>query len=151
MLIWMPLRMTCSMEVIIDVNLLIQMQKNLLLLLYKDLHLEVAWNWRWFVPFGQDNRLFKNLVMLVIIQYITLMPICFTQGCHARIAAPRAQLGLPELTLGIIPGFGGAISELIYTYIGSCSVENTFQRENIEENCFHFVKSAEQLFSLVSW
>ncbi|KAK1377608.1 peroxisomal fatty acid beta-oxidation multifunctional protein AIM1 [Heracleum sosnowskyi] len=28
-------------------------------------------------------------------------------GCHARIAAPRAQLGLPELTLGIIPGFGG--------------------------------------------
>uniref|UniRef100_A0A5B7A497 Putative Enoyl-CoA hydratase/isomerase family n=1 Tax=Davidia involucrata TaxID=16924 RepID=A0A5B7A497_DAVIN len=28
-------------------------------------------------------------------------------GCHARIAAPKAQLGLPELTLGIIPGFGG--------------------------------------------
>ncbi|RDX74994.1 Peroxisomal fatty acid beta-oxidation multifunctional protein AIM1 [Mucuna pruriens] len=28
-------------------------------------------------------------------------------GCHARVAAPRAQLGLPELTLGIIPGFGG--------------------------------------------
>ncbi|KAI4347107.1 hypothetical protein L6164_007953 [Bauhinia variegata] len=28
-------------------------------------------------------------------------------GCHARIAAPRTQLGLPELTLGIIPGFGG--------------------------------------------
>ncbi|KAL8102419.1 peroxisomal fatty acid beta-oxidation multifunctional protein AIM1 [Apium graveolens] len=28
-------------------------------------------------------------------------------GCHARIAAPRAQLGLPELTLGVIPGFGG--------------------------------------------
>ncbi|KAM6583183.1 hypothetical protein CsatB_010185 [Cannabis sativa] len=28
-------------------------------------------------------------------------------GCHARISAPRAQLGLPELSLGIIPGFGG--------------------------------------------
>lgn len=28
-------------------------------------------------------------------------------GCHARVAAPKAQLGLPELTLGIIPGFGG--------------------------------------------
>eukprot|EP00249_Psilotum_nudum_P009367 c21884_g1_i1 orf=554-2710(-) len=28
-------------------------------------------------------------------------------ACHARIAAPKAQLGLPELQLGIIPGFGG--------------------------------------------
>ncbi|XP_042497276.1 peroxisomal fatty acid beta-oxidation multifunctional protein AIM1-like [Macadamia integrifolia] len=28
-------------------------------------------------------------------------------ACHARIAAPKAQLGLPELTLGVIPGFGG--------------------------------------------
>ncbi|CAA2997987.1 glyoxysomal fatty acid beta-oxidation multifunctional MFP-a [Olea europaea subsp. europaea] len=28
-------------------------------------------------------------------------------GCHARIATPNAQLGLPELQLGIIPGFGG--------------------------------------------
>ncbi|AQK69876.1 hypothetical protein ZEAMMB73_Zm00001d015992 [Zea mays] len=30
-----------------------------------------------------------------------------TLGCHARISTPEAQLGLPELTLGIIPGFGG--------------------------------------------
>ncbi|GMQ06504.1 hypothetical protein CsSME_00051065 [Camellia sinensis var. sinensis] len=30
-----------------------------------------------------------------------------TMGCHARIAAPKAQLGLPELTLGVLPGFGG--------------------------------------------
>jgi len=30
-----------------------------------------------------------------------------TMGCHARIATPEAQLGLPELTLGVIPGFGG--------------------------------------------
>ncbi|VFQ68073.1 unnamed protein product [Cuscuta campestris] len=28
-------------------------------------------------------------------------------GCHARISTPRAQLGLPELSLGVIPGFGG--------------------------------------------
>ncbi|KAL9267753.1 Peroxisomal fatty acid beta-oxidation multifunctional protein AIM1-like protein [Drosera capensis] len=28
-------------------------------------------------------------------------------GCHARIAVPRVQLGLPELTLGVIPGAGG--------------------------------------------
>jgi enoyl-CoA hydratase/3-hydroxyacyl-CoA dehydrogenase len=30
-----------------------------------------------------------------------------TLGCHARIATPRTQLGLPELTLGVIPGSGG--------------------------------------------
>ncbi|GLT32513.1 hypothetical protein SLA2020_071760 [Shorea laevis] len=28
-------------------------------------------------------------------------------ACHARISTPTAQLGLPELQLGIIPGFGG--------------------------------------------
>ncbi|KAD4178258.1 hypothetical protein R6Q59_021824 [Mikania micrantha] len=28
-------------------------------------------------------------------------------ACHARIATSTAQLGLPELQLGIIPGFGG--------------------------------------------
>ncbi|XP_074280943.1 peroxisomal fatty acid beta-oxidation multifunctional protein AIM1 isoform X1 [Silene latifolia] len=28
-------------------------------------------------------------------------------GCHARISAPKALLGLPELSLGVIPGFGG--------------------------------------------
>ncbi|XP_016582397.2 glyoxysomal fatty acid beta-oxidation multifunctional protein MFP-a isoform X3 [Capsicum annuum] len=27
--------------------------------------------------------------------------------CHARISTPNAKLGLPELHLGIIPGFGG--------------------------------------------
>lgn len=29
------------------------------------------------------------------------------QACHARISTPTAQLGLPELQLGIIPGLGG--------------------------------------------
>ncbi|KAF5465456.1 hypothetical protein F2P56_015465 [Juglans regia] len=28
-------------------------------------------------------------------------------ACHARISTPAAQLGLPELQLGLIPGFGG--------------------------------------------
>ncbi|KAK4354979.1 hypothetical protein RND71_027173 [Anisodus tanguticus] len=28
-------------------------------------------------------------------------------ACHARISTPSAQLGLPELQLGILPGFGG--------------------------------------------
>lgn len=28
-------------------------------------------------------------------------------SCHARISTPTAQLGLPELQLGLIPGFGG--------------------------------------------
>jgi len=31
-------------------------------------------------------------------------------ACHARISAPAAQLGLPELQLGVIPGFGGIYS-----------------------------------------
>ena len=28
-------------------------------------------------------------------------------GCHARIAAPGTRIGLPEVTLGIVPGAGG--------------------------------------------
>ena len=28
-------------------------------------------------------------------------------SCHARLSAPGAMLGLPELNLGVIPGFGG--------------------------------------------
>ena len=28
-------------------------------------------------------------------------------GCNARLCAPGSRLGLPELSLGIIPGFGG--------------------------------------------
>ncbi|XP_073053677.1 glyoxysomal fatty acid beta-oxidation multifunctional protein MFP-a-like isoform X1 [Primulina eburnea] len=28
-------------------------------------------------------------------------------ACHARVSTPNAQLGLPELQLGILPGFGG--------------------------------------------
>ena len=28
-------------------------------------------------------------------------------ACNARVCTPKAQLGLPELQLGVIPGFGG--------------------------------------------
>ena len=31
----------------------------------------------------------------------------FALGCHHRIAAPEAKLGLPEVKLGIVPGAGG--------------------------------------------
>ncbi|ONG48796.1 3-hydroxyacyl-CoA dehydrogenase [Pseudoroseomonas deserti] len=30
-------------------------------------------------------------------------------GCHARLVGPRAQLGLPEVKLGILPGAGGTL------------------------------------------
>lgn len=30
-------------------------------------------------------------------------------GCHYRLATPRAKLGLPEVTLGLIPGAGGTV------------------------------------------
>ena len=36
-------------------------------------------------------------------------------ACDMRIASPRAKLGLPEVTLGLIPGYGGTqrLSRLI--------------------------------------
>lgn len=30
-------------------------------------------------------------------------------GCHYRLATPRAKLGLPEVSLGLIPGAGGTV------------------------------------------
>lgn len=30
-------------------------------------------------------------------------------ACHARVATPEARLGLPEVTLGLIPGAGGTV------------------------------------------
>ncbi|KAF9599030.1 hypothetical protein IFM89_033375 [Coptis chinensis] len=41
-------------------------------------------------------------------------------GWHARISIPRVQLGLPELTLGVIPGFGG--TQLLPRLIGLSKV-----------------------------
>lgn len=37
-------------------------------------------------------------------------------SCHLRIVTPSAKLGLPELTLGIIPGFAG--SQRLPRYVG---------------------------------
>lgn len=48
---------------------------------------------------------FINLIIRIFAQSPYFR--CPFQGCHARIAAPGAQLGLPELTLGVIPGLGG--------------------------------------------
>ena len=28
-------------------------------------------------------------------------------SCHIRLASENAKLGLPEVTLGVIPGYGG--------------------------------------------
>ena len=30
-------------------------------------------------------------------------------GCHARVADPKARMGLPEVTLGLVPGAGGTV------------------------------------------
>ncbi|CAK7337423.1 unnamed protein product [Dovyalis caffra] len=46
-------------------------------------------------------------------------------GCHVRIAAPKTRLGLPELTLGVIPGFGG--TPLFYVEIARIGLNTCFQ------------------------
>ena len=39
----------------------------------------------------------------------------FAMSCHMRFATESAKLGLPELTLGLIPGFAGtAITTLCW-------------------------------------
>jgi enoyl-CoA hydratase/3-hydroxyacyl-CoA dehydrogenase len=47
----------------------------------------------------------------ILVDWNTLM-----QVCHARVSTPSAQLGLPELQLGIIPGMGGNL-EFRHSYI----------------------------------
>ena len=37
-------------------------------------------------------------------------------ACHLRIASPNSQFGLPELKLGLIPGYGG--TQRLMTYVG---------------------------------
>jgi len=36
------------------------------------------------------------------------------QACHARISTSTSQLGLPELQLGLIPGFGGMSARCLH-------------------------------------
>ena len=52
---------------------------------------------------------FLSLFFFLFIYLLLLLLLLFFgyQACHARISTPTAQLGLPELQLGIIPGFGG--------------------------------------------
>ena len=52
--------------------------------------------------------LFFFFFLLFIYLLLLLLLLLFGyQACHARISTATAQLGLPELQLGIIPGFGG--------------------------------------------
>lgn len=56
------------------------------------------------------------------------MTVCvLLQACHARVSTPNAQLGLPELQLGIIPGFGGKILfRTVFSWYPFC-IPNEFQ------------------------
>lgn len=53
----------------------------------------------------------KSFGLLGILLNFVRRPYFFLvhQACHARISTASAQLGLPELQLGIIPGFGGMV------------------------------------------
>jgi len=47
--------------------------------------------------------------------------------CHARISTPSAQLGLPELQLGIIPGLGGNLSsQYILSLVPQCLLKVSY-------------------------
>ncbi|MFC4321012.1 enoyl-CoA hydratase [Litchfieldia salsa] len=45
-------------------------------------------------------------------------------GCHIRIVSEDAKLGLPELQLGIIPGFGGSVR--LPRYVGVAKAAEMF-------------------------
>jgi hypothetical protein len=58
--------------------------------------------------FWTSFDLFSFLFNLLFYIYIYIfLIILLHQACHARISTPTAQIALPELTIGIIPGFGG--------------------------------------------
>jgi hypothetical protein len=52
----------------------------------------------------------RNLLFYFFLQKYYLF--FLLQACNARISTPVAQLGLPELQLGVIPGGGGMDSSL---------------------------------------
>nr|KAJ0195704.1 hypothetical protein LSAT_V11C700351410 [Lactuca sativa] len=52
--------------------------------------------------------LVTNTIEVVVVQGLALGGgLELAMGCHACVAAPRAQLGLPKFSLGVMPGFGG--------------------------------------------
>lgn len=59
------------------------------------------------------QRIFRNLEQLTKPVIAAINGVCLGGGfelalsCHIRLAAENAPLGLPEINLGIIPGFGG--------------------------------------------
>lgn len=60
----------------------------------------------------------------------------FFQACHARISAPAAQLGLPELQLGVIPGFGGTYSTLSTVNCLTCLTDIWFKTHGMGGQIF---------------
>src|SRR5437016_3748265 len=44
-------------------------------------------------------------------EFVSVVELCredeIALGCHFRVAAPGARVGLPEVNLGLIPGAGG--------------------------------------------
>lgn len=53
--------------------------------------------------------------------HVLIYELSVRQACHARISTSNAQLGLPELQLGILPGFGGT-TKLLSKLKGSAFV-----------------------------
>lgn len=59
------------------------------------------------------QRIFRTLEQLTKPVIAAINGVCLGGGfelalsCHIRLAAENAPLGLPEINLGIIPGFGG--------------------------------------------
>ena len=58
----------------------------------------------------------------IILQLISSDDLKFLlcQACHARISTPTAQLSLPELQLGLIPGFGGMSVGSLHFFCFEC-------------------------------
>lgn len=63
------------------------------------------------------SELFLVISCFILLYFLSkYLAICYksktlsVQVCHARISTPSAQLGLPELQLGIIPGMGGILN-----------------------------------------
>lgn len=66
------------------------------------------------------------------------------QACHGRISTPTAQLGLPELQLGLMPGFGGTCRSFVVVYpycfnLVLWSIRNVGLLSNERKNNISFV------------